>query len=40
MGNKKLEVIPFKSFKERLKLMKQYDGQYIEVEKNYIVVYF
>lgn len=40
IGDKKIEVIPYKNFKERLNLMKAYDNCYIEVEDEYIIVYF
>ena len=40
MGYKKIEVIPYKTFKEKINITKRYDGQYMEVEKDYIIIYF
>lgn len=40
MGNKKVEVIPYRSFKEKINLTKQYQNNYIEVEKDFIIIYF
>lgn len=40
MGEKILEVIPYKNFKEKINLIKKYEkSNYIEVENNYIIVY-
>jgi len=39
IGVKVCEVIPYKNFKEKIKITKQYDHRYIEVYDNYILVF-
>ena len=38
MGTLVFEVIPFKSFKEKIKITKEYGRYNMEIYKNYILV--
>ena len=40
MGYKKVEAIPYKTFKEKIKITKRYEGLYMEIEDKFIIVYF
>lgn len=38
IGNRVCLVIPYENFKEKIKITKQYQGNNIEVYKNYILI--
>ena len=40
IGNIVCTVIPYKTFKEKIRLTKKYKDKYIEVYKNYILVIY
>jgi hypothetical protein len=40
MGNLMCEVIPYKTFKEKIRLTKKYQRHKVEIYKNFVLVLF